>query len=129
MSKNEHVPLDKIFRYEQRDYYMNAGLCYAEGWSINYFFQMSDVGKKKGYNTIPQRMMDELKASGNWEKATDKVFGGIDLKKMEEEWKQFVMSLPVPKDAKGADDDNMPKAQPSGRSAADRRREGERVLR
>jgi hypothetical protein len=106
VAKNEHVPLDKIFRYEQHDYYMNAGLCYAEGWSINYFFQMSDVAKKKGYNTIPQRMMDELKGSGNWEKASDKVFAGIDLKKMEEEWKQFVLGLPVPKDAKGADDDN-----------------------
>jgi hypothetical protein len=103
VKKNEHVPLDKIFRYEQQDYYMNAGLCYAEGWSINYFFQMSDIAKKKGYNTIPQRMMDELKASGNWEKATDKVLGGVDLKKMEAEWKEFVLGLPVPKDAKGAD--------------------------
>jgi len=107
VNKNEHVPLDKIFRYEQMDYYRTPGLCYAEGWSINYFFQMSDVAKKKGYNTIPQRMMDELKSSGNWEKATDKVLGGLDLKKMEEEWKQFVMGLPVPKDAKGADDDAM----------------------
>jgi hypothetical protein len=89
------------------DYYRTPGLCYAEGWSINYFFQMSDVAKKKGYNTIPQRMMDELKSSGNWEKATDKVLGGYDLKKMEEEWKAFVASLPVPKDAKGADDDAM----------------------
>ena len=103
VKKNEHVPLDKIFRYEQQDYYMNAGLCYAEGWAINYFFQMSDIAKKKGYNTIPQRMMDELKASGNWEKATDKVLGGVDLKKMEAEWKEFVLGLPVPKDAKGAD--------------------------
>jgi len=106
VKKNEHVPFDKIFRYEQMDYYRTPGLCYAEGWSINYFFQMSDVAKKKGYNTIPQRMMDELKSSGNWEKATDKVLGGVDLKKMEEEWKQFVMGLPVPKDAKGADDDD-----------------------
>ncbi|HXX93180.1 MAG TPA: hypothetical protein VEN81_06070, partial [Planctomycetota bacterium] len=54
----------------------------------------------------PQRMMDELKTSGNWEKATDKVFGGMDLKKMEEEWKEFVLSLPVPKTAKGEDPDD-----------------------
>ena len=105
VKKNEHVPLEKIFRYEQMDYYRTPGLCYAEGWAINYFFQMSDVSKKKGYNTLPTRMMEELKASGNWEKATDKVFSGVDLKKMEEEWKQFVLSLPVPKDAKGGDDD------------------------
>jgi hypothetical protein len=109
VKKNEHVPFDRIFRYQQMDYYKNAGLCYAEGWSINYFFQMSDVAKKKGYNTIPQRMMDELKTSGNWEKATDKVFGGMDLKKMEEEWKEFVLGLPVPKSAKGDDPDDMNK--------------------
>lgn len=104
VKKNEHVPLDKIFRYEQSQYYRNAGLCYAEGWSINYFFQMSDVARKKGYGAIPKAMMEELKASGNWEKATDKVFGGVDLKKMEEEWKEFVLALPVPKDPKGEED-------------------------
>ena len=103
VKKNEHVPLEKIFRYEQMDYYSKASLCYAEGWAINYFFQMGDVARKKGYNTIPMRMMEELKSSGNWEKATDKVFGGLDLKKMEEEWKQFVLALPVPK---GVGDDN-----------------------
>ena len=98
VKKNEHVPLDKIFRYEQRDYYRDAGLCYAEGWSINYFFQMSDVARKRGYGAIPKAMMEELKASGNWEKATDKIFGALDLKKMEEEWKEYVLSLPVPKE-------------------------------
>jgi hypothetical protein len=87
------------------DYYRRAGLCYAEGWSINYFFQMSDVAKKKGYNQIPQKMMEGLKASGNWEKATDNAFAGVDIKKMEEEWKEFVLGLPIPKDAKGADQD------------------------
>src|ERR1041384_4503497 len=105
VKKNEHVPLDKIFHYTQMDYYRRAGLCYAEGWSINYFFHMSDVAKKKGYNQIPQKMMEGLKASGNWEKATDNAFAGVDIKKMEEEWKEFVLGLPIPKDAKGADQD------------------------
>ncbi len=99
VKKGEHVGLDKIFRYEQMQYYTNASLCYAEGWAINYFFQQSEVARKKGYHLIPQRMIQELKTSGNWEKATDKVFAGVDLKKMEEEWKEFVLALPVPKEA------------------------------
>jgi len=99
------VPLDKILRYEQRQYYTEPGLCYAEGWSIIYFLLTSDVAKKKGWQGIPRAMIEALKTSGNWEKATDKVFAGIDLKKMEEEWKEFVLALPVPKDAK---DDEHP---------------------
>lgn len=34
VSARKHVPLEKIIRYEQADYYRNAGLCYAQGWSI-----------------------------------------------------------------------------------------------
>jgi hypothetical protein len=94
---DKHVALDKIFRYEQAQYYSNAGLCYAEGWAINYFFQQSDVAKKKGYHMIPTRMLEALKTGGDWEKATDKAFAGIDIKKMEEEWKDFMLKLPIPK--------------------------------
>jgi len=97
VKKNEHVPLEKIFRYEQMDYYKNAQLCYAEGWAINYFFQKSPVGKKAGYFQIPAKMLEALKTGGDWEKATDKAFAGVDIKKMEEEWKAFVLTLPIPK--------------------------------
>lgn len=103
--KNDHVPLDKIFRYEQMDYYKNAGLCYAEGWAINYFFMQSPVAKAKGYHTIPAKMLEALKTGGDWEKATDKAFAGIDLKKMEEEWKAFVVTLPIPKNQMNKGDD------------------------
>jgi hypothetical protein len=108
VKKNEHVPLDKIFRYTQMDYYNKAMLCYAEGWAINYFFQKSPVGKKNGYFQIPARMLEALKTGGDWEKATDKAFAGYDLKKMEEEWKAFVVTLPIPKNQMiKAEDDNQ----------------------
>jgi len=111
VKKNEHVALDKIFRYEQMQYYANAHLCYAEGWAINYFFMQSPVAKAKLYHQIPVKMLEALKTGGGgedgWQKATDKAFAGVDLKKMEEEWKAFVLTLPVPKNQmdKG-DDDN-----------------------
>jgi hypothetical protein len=108
VKKNEHVPLEKIFRYTQMDYYRNAQLCYAEGWAINYFFMKSPVAKKAGYFAIPPRMLEALKTGGDWEKATDKAFAGVDLKKMEEEWKAFVLTLPIPKNQlTKPDDDNQ----------------------
>lgn len=97
VKKEEHVPLDKLVKYKQMEYYSNPGLCYAQGWAMNYFFQ-SEAGKKKGYAGIPQALIRELQNSANMEKSTAKVFSGIDLKKMEAEWKAFVLALPVPKE-------------------------------
>jgi hypothetical protein len=110
VKKNEHVALDKIFRYEQMQYYSNAHLCYAEGWAINYFFMQSPVAKQKGYPQIPMKMLEALKVGGGgengWQAATDKAFAGVDLKKMEEEWKAFVLTLPVPKNQMDKGDDD-----------------------
>jgi hypothetical protein len=97
VKKDEHVAWDKIVRYTQMQYYTNPGLCYAQGWSMNYFLLTSPVAKAKGWSTIPPRMLDALKTGGDWEKATDKVFQGQDLKAMEAEWKKFVLAIPVPK--------------------------------
>ncbi len=88
----KHVPLSRIFRYSQMDYYANASLCYAEGWAINYFF-MSDEGKKKGYNRIPGLMYAGLLKSSDARKASDEAFAAYDVKKMEEEWTAFVLGL------------------------------------
>jgi hypothetical protein len=106
VKKNEHVALDKIFHYEQMDYYRNAGLCYAEGWAINYFFQQAAAAKKGGYHQIPMKMLEALKTGGDWQKATEKAFAGYDVKKMEEEWKAFVQTLPIPKSQMGSEDDD-----------------------
>lgn len=110
VKKNEHVALEKIFRYTQPDYYRDAHLCYAEGWSINYFFMQSPIAKAKGYPQIPVRMLEALKTGGGgedgWHRATDKAFAGVDLKKMEEEWKAFVLTLTIPKNQQDKGDDD-----------------------
>ncbi len=104
VKENKHVPLETIIRYQQSDYYARAGLCYAEGWSMNHFF-MSEAGKKQGYDAIPAKMYNLLKGSGNWKDATDKAFAGVDMKKMEAQWKEYVLGLekflpkPKPEDA------------------------------
>jgi hypothetical protein len=64
---------------------------------MNYFLLTSPVARAKGWSTIPTRLIDAIKASGDGEKGTEKVFQGQDLKAMEAEWKKFVLALPVPK--------------------------------
>ncbi len=92
VKEGKHIPIADIIKYSQAQYYSNAGLCYAEGWAMNYFF-LSPEGRKRGYHTIPAKMFDALQNSGNSEKATDKAFAGVDLKKMDEEFKAFVLSM------------------------------------
>ena len=92
VKEGKHVPLPEIIKYSQAQYYSNAGLCYAEGWAMNYFF-LSPEGRKKGYQAIPAKMFDALQNSGNWEKATEKAFAGANLKQMDEEFKAFVLSM------------------------------------
>lgn len=98
IKEGKHVPIDKIIRYKQSNYYADAGLCYAEGWSICYFFLTSPVAKKKGYGSIILKLMDELRKSEDWEKATTAAFAGVDFKQLEAEWKEYTLGLkPVTK--------------------------------
>lgn len=97
VKQNKHIPFRDIIKYTQMDYYNNARVCYAQGWAMNYFF-LSPEGQKKGYHTLPQTMINKLKTSGNADKARIDTFGNVDLKKIEEEWKTFVLNLPVPPD-------------------------------
>jgi hypothetical protein len=59
---------------------------------MNYFF-LSDTGRKKGYHMFPQYVIQEMLKSGDEEKATEKVFAGVDFKKMNQEFKEFVLGL------------------------------------
>jgi hypothetical protein len=45
LSQKTYVPLDKFLKYSQGEYYANAGLCYAQGWSFIYFLR--EVERKK----------------------------------------------------------------------------------
>lgn len=91
--ENRHIPLPRIFRFTQSQYYSDPGLCYAEGWAICYFFLTSDVAKKRGYAKHIEKLLYQLLVTENWEKATDLAFTGADLAKMEEEWKDYILSL------------------------------------
>ena len=120
----KHVPLEEIIRYEQRDYYRNAGLCYAEGWSIIYFLNTSKVVARHKvwseiltvyFETLKDAWADQLarlKDEGKEEDATallaakkearvaavDAAFKEVDIWELEEAWLKFVEELKDPKD-------------------------------
>jgi hypothetical protein len=124
VSARKHVPLEKIIRYEQRDYYRNAGLCYAEGWSIIYFLNTSKVVARHEvwseiltvyFETLKDAWASQLarlKDEGKEEDATarlaaqkearvaavDAAFEDVDIWELEEAWLEFVEGLQDPKD-------------------------------
>jgi len=49
LSQKTYVPLREFLKYTQGQYYSNAGLCYAEGWSFVYFLREVERTKNKKY--------------------------------------------------------------------------------
>jgi hypothetical protein len=47
--QKSYVPLEDFLKYTQRQYYSNAGLCYAQGWSLVYFLREVERRKIKKY--------------------------------------------------------------------------------
>ena len=120
----KHVPLEEIIRYEQRDYYRNAGLCYAEGWSIIYFLNTSREAQRHEvwsqilptyFETLKSAWAEQLlrlKGEGKAEDETallaarkeardaavDAAFEGVDLWELQKAWMDFVMEIPDPKE-------------------------------
>jgi hypothetical protein len=122
----QYVPWKEITSYEQAQYYRRAGLCYAQGWSMIYFLRESKAardhevwskildtyfnvmkdefqkgiaeakeGQEEGYEVDPTRKFIIGKAARDV--AVEKAFEGVDWFEIEEAWKEFTLSLKVPK--------------------------------
>ncbi len=120
----KHVPLADIIHFEQRDYYRNASLCYAEGWSLIYFLNTSKAAQRhKVWSEILPVYFETLKASwaeqlerleaeGKAEDATaklaaqkeareaavDAAFEDVDIWELQKAWMDFVAEIPDPKE-------------------------------
>lgn len=87
---NKHHPLKDFFVLSKQDYYNDASLCYAQGWAVCYFLLKS---RKPQYLEIFRRLIAQLQRITEGDKATIKALEGIDLAKLEDEWKAFVLKL------------------------------------
>lgn len=119
VEKEKSVPWKDILFFEQRDYYKNPGLCYAQGWSMIYFLNTAkSVQRNPQWRTLLEDYFEtlksmwaerlvELKKDGSDEipqaryiaevevrrAAAEKVFDDIDVYELEEAWKEFVREL------------------------------------
>jgi len=122
VERRKHVPLADIIRYEQGDYYRNAGLCYAEGWSIIYFLNTSkDAQRHEVWSHILPVYFETLKAEWRYqlarlesegkeedptaklaaqkearEAAVDAAFEDVDIWELQKAWMEFVAEIQDP---------------------------------
>ncbi|MBI2923004.1 MAG: DUF1570 domain-containing protein [Planctomycetes bacterium] len=84
------VPLKKLFQYTQAQYYSNAGLCYAQGWSVAYFLWTT---KDPKYQGVIENFMKLLRQTKDGEKAFNESFGKLDIDQLEADWKAAVVKF------------------------------------
>ncbi|MAF64864.1 MAG: hypothetical protein CMJ84_04300 [Planctomycetes bacterium] len=118
VAEGKHISWEKIIRFEQKDYYANPGLCYAQGWSMIYFLNTSKTVAshprwseiltvyfeelKRAWATEQERLGEEgradEKARGEAQLAArtcavDVAFEGVDIGELQGEWESFVRGL------------------------------------
>jgi hypothetical protein len=86
---NTFVPLKKLFKYTQGQYYSNAQLCYAQGWSIAYFMWTTPDTKYKG---VIESFMKKLRQTKDADAAFNETFGKLDQEQLEKDWKDYVVN-------------------------------------
>lgn len=88
------VPIKEIIRWSQRQYYSgNAGMHYAEGWSIVYFLKHGRRGAKKfdkNWEKILPLYLEVLIETRDQDKAVEAAFAGVDFERFEASWKDFI---------------------------------------
>jgi hypothetical protein len=123
VKENKHVPLKDLLGYEQKQYYANPYVCYAEGWSLIYFLRKSEiVAKRPEWAQILPTYFAELKTGYAAELAKLEAAGkskdrglrdkaglevrnaalakateGVDIAELERAWKAYVATIPEPK--------------------------------
>lgn len=121
VEQGAHVSWADIVGFSQAQYYRNAGLCYAQGWSMIYFLRTSrEVERREDWARILPTYFDTLKAeyarltgeSGGGElsrsrknaigeeareAALEAAFDGVDFDEIEQAWIEFVNDLREPR--------------------------------
>lgn len=88
--QNAMVPLEQFLQMLQQDYYSNPSVCYAQGWAFCQFLLHGENGK---YAKLIPNYVKQLCNDTNWQNVQARVFKGIDLAKLEEEFKAYIDTL------------------------------------
>lgn len=109
VKREVYIPIDKILRYSQGDYYNGPStggyyshglMCYSEGWSIIYFLrqgkEMKHTPWKAEWEQILPTYFDTVEKTKDRDKAIEvalKDLKGDAMVEFEKSWKEFVKKL------------------------------------
>jgi hypothetical protein len=85
------VDVRTLMTFTQEDYYKNPSVSYAQGWSLVQFLMHNPDPK---FHDLVPRLIKDFKETKNFDKSTDKVFKGIDFKKLDRDWIGWVITQP-----------------------------------
>lgn len=88
-----YIPVEQLITMSKRAFYANGSVCYAEGWAFCQFLLHS--GNKKYAKIIPN-FIKYVKNDTNYDAVRKRAFKGIDMQKLDEEFKTWVDKLAVP---------------------------------
>ncbi len=89
IGQKTHVPIKDIVRYQQHQYYTNASLCYAEGWSLIWFLNRG-LPKAHPWRGILPTYFRVLQETRDDDKAVNAAFAQVDFDAFEAAWAQFI---------------------------------------
>ncbi|MCB9833710.1 MAG: hypothetical protein H6807_14695 [Planctomycetes bacterium] len=88
--EGKNVPLEKLIRYTQAEYYGNADVCYSQGWALVYFLKSDAAKKNDKWPGILQRYFDTLVETQRPDKAVDVAFEGVDISELDAAYCDFI---------------------------------------
>jgi hypothetical protein len=89
MEDGTTVTFERLMDFVQQDYYSNASVYYAQGWSMVHYLMQNPDPK---YRELIPELIRDFKDTKNFRKSTDKVFKGLDLKQLDRDWIGWVLS-------------------------------------
>lgn len=95
LERGRFVPASQLIRYDQRMYYSNPSICYAEGWSLCQFLLHGGNAK---YQKIVPSFIRLVRDDTNIDVVTEKAFKGIDMAQLDKDFTAWVGAQKVEKD-------------------------------
>ena len=77
------VSFSRMLEFEQKDYYSNPSVFYAQGWSMVHFLMQHEDRKMR--ELIPE-LIEDFKDTKNFVKSSDRAFRKLDLDEIDREW-------------------------------------------
>jgi hypothetical protein len=81
------LPLEKLLRLNQTEFYLQPTLTYAQGWALVHFLMQH---RDPTIRRLVPRLMAEFAESNDFLEATDRTFRNVDLPELEREWTAWI---------------------------------------